>query len=604
MSILPPKRISTNTGLNMFDLGNASREQVILIKVILKRVNISEAELWNAVHTGSERQRMTRAAFDEALQGMLDSKWLWKTGAGETATYSPRLQKKVSRVRLRFQISANAHSGSSFGTMWNLLEQRAAVEQDATTAAQPTRPAVTARLSNWIANLAGTRAVIVLLVLLAAASDFSASTLQIVGVSGFIETIGPKRLPWLSIAEMLLGLVIAAIYIQFADRFPRIRLMKWMLGGLATTYLLMALVFIASIYLPVFASLTAGLGFKSPLALLYPLLYLLRSQQISLFPIVFWNLANSLYSMTEARKVFPILASGGTVGGLLGYTLFTKLFGGQALFTSANAPLLLGLNGLFFLLTLGLAGAILKEEADEVDEKAEETQNFIQNIRAGLVTIREIPLFRYLALVVMLVRVTFCIFIYYQVATMAQDPSVGSFSSKYSLFGIASALLPLILQWQVVPRLSGKVDTKNAFIVLPVTLGLTIGLATLVPGALSVSVALLVAGSVASSWDYPMFNTLQNLIPEERRAQISTLLNNYSFAVGQIAGNLILLAVFAFAPRLNLGENWLYLPIALLTAIGAVLAAIAVSHTYTNSMLSWRVARRQRSSSVLDKLDF
>jgi hypothetical protein len=101
-----------------------------------------------------------------------------------------------------------------------------------------------------------------------------------------------------------------------------------------------------------------------------------------------------------------------------------------------------------------------------------------------------------------------------------------------------------------------------------------------------------------------MFNTLQNLIPEERRAQISTLLNNYSFAVGQIAGSSFLLLVFALAPRINIAQGTLYLPVAFLTAIGAVLAAIAVSHTYINSMLSWRVARRQRSSSVLDKLDF
>jgi hypothetical protein len=206
--------------------------------------------------------------------------------------------------------------------------------------------------------------------------------------------------------------------------------------------------------------------------------------------------------------------------------------------------------------------------------------------------------------VVMLVRVTFCIFIYHLVMTMASDTSGSGFSNLYSLFGIASAVLPLILQWQVVPLFSGKVETKNAFIVLPVTMALSVGLTSLFPGVLPVSLGLLASGSVASSWDYPMFNTLQNLIPEERRAQISTLLNNYSFAIGQIAGNILLLAFFALAPLFNLTESTLYLPVAILTALGAIAAAIAVSHTYTDSMLSWRVARRQRSSSVLDKLDF
>ncbi len=602
MSILPPKRTSANTGLNILDLSNSSPEQLTLVKILLKRVNATEAELWQIVQALPEKQRLRREAFDRELQGLVDNKWLWKTGSGETATYSPRLQKKVSRVRLRFQMSADANPASTFSTMWNLLEQRAALEQDDITDSHPTRPTATSHLKNWFSNLSGVRQVMILLVLISLASSFSASTLEVVGVSGFVGTIGTKNLPWLSIAEMLLGLVTSAVYIQFADRFPRVRLMKWILGGLAVTYLLMTALFLASSSVPFFAGLAQSLNLKEPQALIYPLMYLLRSQQIILFPIAFWNLANSLYSMTEARKVFPILASGGTVGGLIGYALFTDLFGGKALFTGKDAPLLLGLNVALFALNLILTQGVLKEDADESDDETEKAHNIIENIRAGLVTIREVPLFRYLALVVLLVRVTFCILIYHFVNSL--NEAGGSFSSLYSLFGIVSAVLPLILQWQVTPLFSGKVDTKDTFIVLPATLALSLGFSSLFPGALAVSLGLLVSGSVSSSWDYPMFNTLQNLIPEERRAQISTLLNNYSFAVGQIAGSSFLLLVFALAPRINIAQGTLYLPVAFLTAIGAVLAAIAVSHTYTNSMLSWRVARRQRSSSVLDKLDF
>jgi ATP:ADP antiporter, AAA family len=602
MSILPPKRTSASTGLNILDLGNSSREQVVLVKIILKKINATYLELWEATQSLPGKQTIDRAAFDLALQELVESKWLWKTGSGELAVYSPRLQKKVSRARMRFEMRADANPAAAFSAMWNLLEQRAALEQDAVTAAQPTRPAAASRLTNWISTLAGVRQIMLLLVFISAASAFSASTLEIVGVSGFVGTVGTKNLPWLSIAEMLLGLLTSAVYIQFADRFPRVRLMKWILAGLTGTYLVMTVLFLASTSLPFLASLARGLGLKAPQALLYPLLYLLRSQQITLFPIAFWNLANHLYSMTEARKVFPILASGGTVGGLIGYALFTDLFGGRAIFTSADAPLLLGLNVAFFALSLILTQGILKEKLDDDIDEVEKAPNMLENIRAGLLTIHEIPLFRYLALVVMLVRVTFCIFIYHFVNSL--NEAGGNFSSLYSLFGIASAVLPLILQWRVTTLFSGKVDTRNTFIILPVTLALSIGLTSLFPGALPVSLGLLASGSVSSSWDYPMFNTLQNLIPEERRAQISTLLNNYSFAVGQITGSSILLVVFALAPRLNLSQEMLYLPVGILTAIGAVLAAIAVSHTYTNSMLSWRVARRQRSSSVLDKLNF
>jgi MFS family permease len=180
----------------------------------------------------------------------------------------------------------------------------------------------------------------------------------------------------------------------------------------------------------------------------------------------------------------------------------------------------------------------------------------------------------------------------------------GHFESLYSFFNIVSMLLPLVLQWRIVPLLTNKVETKNAFIALPATLALGMGLSMLLPGALPIAIGLLLSTSVASSWDNPMLNTLQNLIPEERRARVSTLLSNYSYAAGQIVGSLLLLSVFTLAPVLSLANSSLYLPLGFLAALGAVFAAVMVRRTYLDSMISWRVARRQRSASVLDKLDF
>jgi hypothetical protein len=578
------------------ELSDASPEQVALVKIFLGRRNLAQAKLWEIVQA---RQRMSREEFENVLLELTRKEWLSKTGSGEAAIYNLHFQKKSSRMRIRLTTDANAIT--AFMMMWNALDQLGEPAPEAPPAPQAA-PAAPSRLKTWLASLSGLSQTMLLLVLVSVASAFSASTLEIVGVSGFVGTIGTKNLPWLSIIEMLLGLLTSAVYIQYGDRFPRVRLMKWMLGALTVTYVLMTVLFIASTSAPFFASLALSLGLKEPQALLYPLLYLLRSQQIILFPIAFWNLASNLYSMTEARKVFPILASGGTVGGLIGYTLFTDLFGGKAIFTGADAPLLLGLNAVLFALSLALTQRVLKENPADDDSKSGENANILENIRDGLVTIREIPLFRYLTLVVIFVRVTFCIFIYHFVNSL--NEAGGSFASLYSLFGIASAVLPLILQWRVTPYFSGKVDTQNAFIALPVTLGLSIGVTALFPGALPVSLGLLASGSVASSWDYPMFNTLQNLIPEEHRARVSTLLNNYSFAVGQIAGSGFLLLVFALAPWLGISQRWLYLPVGALTALAAILAAVAVSHSYTQSMLSWRIARRQRTSSVFDKLDF
>lgn len=601
--ILPPKRISASTGLNLIDLGDASPEQVTLVRMVLKKINASESELWKMAQELPKAKRMPRGVFDEALDQLVKSKWLWKTGSGENATYSPRLQKHISRVRMRSQMSQQ-RGVSSFAHMWSLLDQRAVIEAGPATEALPTRPALTSRLTGWLSGLAGTKQIVGLMVFISAASFFGTATLDVIGVSGFVETIGTKNLPWLSIAEMLLGLFTSAVYIQAADRMPRVRLMKWMLGGLAGIYLLMTLLFLASTYLPAFGSLSTRMGLETPQALLYPLVYLLRSQQVILFPVAFWNLANSLYSMTEARNVFPLLASGEMIGGLIGYALFTEFFNGAALFTGKDAPLLLSLCAAFFLFNLLITQSSLKGPPTDDEDEPEhgENLNLLESLRDGWENIREVPLFRYLAIVVMLAWVTLNLFYYHFFNGL--NETGGHFESLYSFFNIVSMLLPLVLQWRIVPLLTNKVETKNAFIALPATLALGMGLSMLLPGALPIAIGLLLSTSVASSWDNPMLNTLQNLIPEERRARVSTLLSNYSYAAGQIVGSLLLLSVFTLAPVLSLANSSLYLPLGFLAALGAVFAAVMVRRTYLDSMISWRVARRQRSASVLDKLDF
>jgi MFS family permease len=238
---------------------------------------------------------------------------------------------------------------------------------------------------------------------------------------------------------------------------------------------------------------------------------------------------------------------------------------------------------------------------DQVEDE-EESSSVQENLRKGLETIRKVPLFRYLAVVVMLTRITFTVFIFHNLLRLSQAP--GTFESLLSLFGIVSALLPLVLQWQVVPRLTGKIETRDAFIILPATLALGMLACTLLPNSLwPVVIGLLLGGSVSSSWDYPMQNTLQNLIPEEHRPQVSALLSNYSFAIGQVSGAVALLVIFALTRWLGISPAWFYLPLGLLAALGALWAAVMVRQTYTESMLSWRMARRTRAASILDKLE-
>jgi len=64
----------------------------------------------------------------------------------------------------------------------------------------------------------------------------------------------------------------------------------------------------------------AGLRFVIPLdfSLLYPILFILKSQYEVLLGLVFWNLANDLFNTRQSKRLFPLITAGGVLGGVIG----------------------------------------------------------------------------------------------------------------------------------------------------------------------------------------------------------------------------------------------------------------------------------------------
>lgn len=596
----PRKRATPTTGLNLLDLAAANAEHIVLVQIILKKVNATEAELWDAVCKLPEHRRLDRATFEKTIEELLESKWLWKTGEGAAAIYSGRIRRQQNRLRL--QMGMSHKTGAFLSATWQMLEAKATIEADRekATGASPTIPRTMLPMRSIAEWFSGTRQVLLILLGLSAINFFAVASIDVTGVSGFVETLGAKNLPWISIVEMLLGLGVSAIYIQYADRISSLHLIKIVLGILVGVYAVTAGLFFLAKYTPTLNGLAAVFNLTDATALLYPLLYLLRSQQIIIFPIAFWNLANNLYSMNDARRIFPMLASGEMIGGLIGYTLFTELFGWAALLTVANTLELIIFCGLLYLLILLVIQLRMKTSDDDHDETAGES--FMKNFKDGLDTIRGVPLFRYLALTVALTWITLPI-LEYHFYTVLSDASaqVGSFENFYSLYSIGLTLLPLLLQWRIVPALTKRVEIRNAFIALPAVLVLGALALNLNAGLYIAAIVVLVGFTIYSSWDSPMTNTVQYLVPQDRRARVGALLNNYAYAFGKMFGSLVL-GLLLSAGLTGEVNGYIYLTIALVAALCGLGTAVMVRLTYDKSMLSWRVARRARSASVLDKL--
>jgi CRP-like cAMP-binding protein len=54
------------------------------------------------------------------------------------------------------------------------------------------------------------------------------------------------------------------------------------------------------------------------LDLLYPVLYVLKTQYEVLLGLLFWNLANDLFNTRQSKRIFPLITAGGITGGIIG----------------------------------------------------------------------------------------------------------------------------------------------------------------------------------------------------------------------------------------------------------------------------------------------
>jgi hypothetical protein len=92
-------------------------------------------------------------------------------------------------------------------------------------------------------------------------------------------------------------------------------------------------------------------------------------------------------------------------------------------------------------------------------------------------------------------------------------------------------------------------------------------------------------------------------VPEERRGRVSMFMDSYLFAFGAIAGCLVIGAVvlLEFSSATAAG---VYLSVAAITAAIAIWAIMRMRSVYDTSLLNWRLKRRRRASTVLDKLEF
>ena len=408
---------------------------------------------------------------------------------------------------------------------------------------------------------------------------------DVVATSSYLEQPGPDNIPLLWIADMVVILISSLLYSLVADRFPRLTLLRGLMAGFGVTMLLLRLL----------------IAYGLPDTISHTLLYVLVDQQLILFPLAFWAFANDSYNVAASKRLFPLIAAGGLIGNVVG-----NWFAGQSATVFArrglsNDDLLIACSLIFFA-ALGVLALSFRDTKSTPTRRSAEKIDLRETWEAGMGFVRNVPLFRYLALVLFSSEIVMTVVEFHFLAQTVERFDPVQFQAFYGGFKALLTVVSLLVQFFIAGRLLEKIGLKNAFFTLP---------ATLVVGSLAAAVRHDFASAIGvrfgarvvlDSLDGPSRKSVQGLVPDARRGRVSTFLDSYVYATGTIVGCL-LLGLFILLGRA--GAISQVAVIVLYESLAAAVAALALFFVfrlravYEDSLWNpWLARRKRRGISI------
>ena len=124
----------------------------------------------------------------------------------------------------------------------------------------------------------------------------------------FLTRYGVEGLPKVFLAEALATLLLSGLVSVLMERFRTVRVFSGLL------------LFYGS------AVVAIRLLIPFDIDLIYPLLYVLKSQSVGILPILYWDILNDLFTTQQSKRLYTLISA----GGVLGTTLGSLMTGGVA----------------------------------------------------------------------------------------------------------------------------------------------------------------------------------------------------------------------------------------------------------------------------------
>ncbi|MEM7115471.1 MAG: Npt1/Npt2 family nucleotide transporter [Chloroflexota bacterium] len=413
----------------------------------------------------------------------------------------------------------------------------------------------------------------------------------ILSTSGFLKQLQLEQFPLLWLADMVVILLVSGAYSLIVDRVARLKLVSGLLFILTAVFILFRFLFLNG----------------APDWLTYPGLYLAAEQQYVVFPLAFWALANDRFTVAQSKRLFPLIATGGLIGQVLGGAL-----GAASATVFAQIGLeaweILSINAV--LLTFALALLLLTARRVTTESRQDSSHVALRDtVETGLDFVRNVPSFRYLALSMLATGFVLVIIEYYFLFTADQAfASTADFQTFYGIYRVALTLATLVFQGFITGRMLTRAGLKNSFLLGPGTMVTAVSAILLIPGIVGGAAARFLGRLFLTAADKPAAQTFWGLIPEERRGRVSTFMSSYLYVLGNMIGSTLLLIVIplaAFAELRSGDTTVIYVLITLIVALFGFFAIWRMREEYDQSLLNWRLARRRRrgNKKINKKLD-
>ncbi len=148
--------------------------------------------------------------------------------------------------------------------------------------------------------------------------------------TAFLKRFGVEYLPIVNMLNALATFFIMGVVTGLMTRVADVKLFTWLFVfcGLSVAAIRMVI----------------PLGFD----LIYPLLFMLKSQYEVLLALLFWNMANDMFNTRQSKRLFPLITAGGVIGQIL-----------SSFATPVLARWIMMDNLLFVYLGTTLAGAVV-----------------------------------------------------------------------------------------------------------------------------------------------------------------------------------------------------------------------------------------------------